>query len=199
MDNQDNLLNMPLEQSSSANLQTANTGYVVQNQQLSITKSCGIFGILGKICNNKIYFCIIVLVIILAIVLYYLYFKNKKNLFPFGNVSKSLTASKNNKLSEYFVLDDKGNKVNISTLPFFEDRKQNIDPTILNQNSNTRYVSLVEPVHNDMVMLNKQMEDNKKSFIKDDENVQITENDNIAQHNLTNSELIAINNKLNDL
>jgi hypothetical protein len=161
-------------QTSLGQVLTTNTKQLTTNSKsyLSVVLNC--------ITNNKLYFLIFIVVIILAGLIGYLYIKNKK-LFSFNNITKNIT----NDINEHYVLDADGNHIKISSLT-----------GLLNQKLEPLPTPMQEPSLDEIMMLHKQHEE-KQKIIKN--NLEITEDENIAQHNLTNSELADINKKLQDM
>lgn len=166
--------------------------------------------ILNKILNNKTYIGIGIAVIILGAVVYYFFIKNKKAIVKETNQNIKLELPKNQKVVEplnnlsqdYFVLDANGNPVRVSSgLP----------------------IPLQQPSTNELMMLQKQLQEKKlyeqqmlaqsqtitkqklehPPTMESEENlseelnrIKANEDQNIAELNLTNSELAEITKKL---
>lgn len=209
-----------------------NTNTIDPVQELIQPEEGLVQSILKKISNNKMYIYIGIAIIVLGVVLYYFFIKNKKEtmcdtdknnnltLQPQSQYHQSIQSNQveNNTFNpnpldqEYYVLDTNGNPVKVyGSLP------------TMNQQLETIPIPNQHPSQQDIQMLQKQMieqplrrhPDQVKTIIKlehpndtsvnentnNDLNNELTriqdnENENIAEHNLTKSELAEINKKL---
>jgi hypothetical protein len=178
---------------------------------------------LKKISNNKIYIYIGIVVIILGLVLYYVFIKNKKETTQ--HKPRDGHGSLNPTGQEYFVLDNNGNPVKVSGN--FPVMNQGLDPLpVPTQQPSQREIMMLKQQMHEHQMHEQQMHEqqmheqqmhehqnkpkiklehpsNEESANDTDtdinmelERVKANENKNIAEHNLTNSELAEINKKL---
>jgi hypothetical protein len=121
-----------------------------------------------KLTDNKIYIYICGAVVLLGIILYYLYVKNKKNVLT-NNVCPltSNVENKTNKIpvvlnpskQEYYVLDENSNPVKISG-NFLNLNQEESEQ----QPSNQLKVPLQQPSQNDIMMLQKQMMEKQREL-----------------------------------
>jgi cell division protein FtsN len=183
--------------------------------------------ILKKISDNKLYIGIGVAVIVLGLLLYYFYIRNKKETvdtldkkpqlaLPKRNqpefnsqVKPEISAPFNLSPQEYFVLDSNGNPVKVSG--DMSAMKQPTQPTQLAQPAQpSQPTQLAQPAQprprtklehpSDSVNVDVSMENESNDDNDDIENelarIKANEDGNVAEHDLTNSELAEINKKL---
>jgi peptidoglycan hydrolase CwlO-like protein len=183
-----------------ANL-TGNTS--VPTQQVSTANSPtiadGLFQpIIKKLTENKLYLYIGIAVIVLGLVLYYLYYRNKNET---SKPPANMHVTFNPATQDYYVVDANGVPVKVHAQP------SELAPIPITQQ---------QPSAKEVHMLRKLQHPNENE--KDDANgkcdeVQVdledidveisriheNEDKNIAEHNLTNSELAEINRKIDQM
>lgn len=193
--------------------------------------------ILKKISDNKMYIYIAIAVIVLGLVLYYFFIKNKKEtmnqtdkksqlaLPKQGPQEQTLTKSEipdtfNPLGQEYYLLDNNGNPVKVSGS--FSSVNQPLVPLpVPNQQPSQQEIMMLQKQMMEKKMMEQQMKEaqmhphvkpnlklehptNDEMVNSDNENdidvelarIKANEDENVAEHNLTHSELAEINKKL---
>ena len=160
--------------------------------------------IVKKISDNKIYIYIGIAVLILGLVLYYFYTKNKKE--------TAINKSDTTKPQEQFTIDSNGNPVKEfnKSVESFNSQMNNMPvlplPKLVQElplpkpiqelHMQQNKIKLEHPADSDTLDNYENSSSDNTSNNDDFEQIQSNENINIAQHNLTNSELEEINRKL---
>jgi len=170
--------------------------------------------IFKKISDNKIYIYISIGIIVLGLVVYYFYIKNKKSQLALSDQPSQLKVSETlqPQEQEYYLFDKNGNPVKVS-------RNISGNVSIINQQPSQQEIMIQKQMMEQQMRqqqdiahfnTNAQMQDKPKIKLEhpsndsdsdNDINVELTrikanENENIAEHNLTHSELEEINKKL---
>lgn len=177
--------------------------------------------IFKKLNDNKIYILLCVSVIVLGISLYYFFIKNKKEISSLVDTNTNKNNDEKKEIlnnQEYYVLDSNGNPVKISGVFNQQPIQQNTRTQLIHPSS-TQPTQPTQPTmtQQEIMILQKQLLEKEKleaqhleqqlrekhndELLSEDINneisrIQENEDNNIAQHNLTNSELEEINRKL---
>ncbi len=199
---------------------------VPDSNNITLDQSEGfVQSLLKKISDNKMYIYIVIAVIILVLVLYYFFIKNKKETMdqiekpqlalPKQDQNQTHEQQESGTFNphgqEYYIIDNNGNPVkvsgNYSSLPQLP---------VLNQQPSQQEIMMLQKQMMEKKMMEQQLQAQTKPKIKlehpqndeivnsDSNNdidvelarIKANEDENIAEHNLTHSELAEITNKL---
>jgi hypothetical protein len=195
---------------------TTNINSIVQDNNIDKPSE----SIFKKISDNKIYIYISVGVIVIGLVVYYFYIKNKKSELALFDQTNQLKVSKTlqPQEQEYYLFDKNGNPVKVS-------KNVSGNVSIINQQPSQQEIIMIQKQMMEQQMMeqqmrqqqdiahfntNTQMQDKPKMKLEHPSNnydsdndinlelarIKANENENIAEHNLTHSELEEINKKL---
>lgn len=171
--------------------------------------------LLKKFTENKMYMYIAIGIIVLAVVAFY-YFKkckkdvknNNKNQLPVPKQNNASSTGLNN--DDHFIIDANGNPVKVTgsfsnqllPLPIPKQQPSQKDVQMLQKQMYEKQMMQQQNVASQKPKLQhpeSEMSDNIEidlDDIQENENEYENEDENVAQHNLTNSELAEINKKI---
>lgn len=180
-----------------------------------------ISNLLKKFTENKMYIYIAIGIVILAVVAFYYLKKCKKDVnnsnkntllpIPKQNYESSITGLNND---DHFILDANGNPVKITgsfsnqllPLPIPKQQPSQQDVQMLQKQMYEKQLMQQQMLQNQMMQQQhsggqKQKLQHPESEVSDEidvdlDDIQENEDENVAQHNLTNSELAEINKKI---
>ena len=184
-----------------------------------VEKSKGfIQDLIKKISENKMYQYIAIGIIILVVVAFFYFKKSKKDMKPVNKNQQALPKQNepsavglNNE--DHFILDANGNPVKVTglsnqllPLPIPKQQPSQQDVQMLQKQMYEKQLMQQQMLQNQMMQQQhsggqKQKLQHPESEVSDEidvdlDDIQENEDENVAQHNLTNSELAEINKKI---
>jgi hypothetical protein len=163
--------------------------------------------LLKKFTENKMYMYIAIGIIVLAVVAFYYFKKCKKdvknkNQLPLPKQSNAPSTGLNN--DDHFILDTNGNPVKVTgsfsnqllPLPIPKQQPSQKDVQMLQKQMYEKQMMQQQNVASQKPKLQHPESEMSDEIEIDLDDIEDNEDENVAQHNLTNSELAEINKKI---